>query len=197
MSLAVLVDHYLRWEGVGPDRRRVLDAPPPEILQTIRDLVAALTGFNAERGDQITVESLPFESSRNAEPSAEPVSNAPVPSRPTPVWWQQLQQRKEIIGAVAGAVVLLLLVLRLFIRRMWRKRSPLPAVAPEQLAGSAASLGSLPASSALVPAGAGARALNEGSVLELASRVRNFTENEAAVAANVVRLWLHESEHKA
>src|SRR5580658_9663631 len=68
MSLAVLVDQSVRWEGEGAAKHRVLTPPAPETLKTIKDLVAGITGFNAERGDQLIVETLPFESSLNAEP---------------------------------------------------------------------------------------------------------------------------------
>ena len=47
MSLAVLVDQSVRWEGEGAAQRRVLAPPAPETLKTIKDLVAGVTGFNA------------------------------------------------------------------------------------------------------------------------------------------------------
>ena len=68
MSLAVLVDQAVTWEGDGAARHRVLVPPAPETLKTIKDLVAGITGFNAERGDQLIVETLPFETSLNSEP---------------------------------------------------------------------------------------------------------------------------------
>ncbi len=40
MSLAVLVDQSVRWEGDGAAEHRVLVPPTPETLKTIRDLVA-------------------------------------------------------------------------------------------------------------------------------------------------------------
>ena len=42
---------------------------PPETVKSIRDLVAGVVGVVAERGDQLIVESLPFESTLNVEPS--------------------------------------------------------------------------------------------------------------------------------
>jgi flagellar M-ring protein FliF len=68
MSLAVLVDQDLTWERGRNGTRRVLIPPTPEKLKVIRDLVAGVTGYNAERGDQITIESLPFESTLSIEP---------------------------------------------------------------------------------------------------------------------------------
>src|SRR5437763_7053572 len=73
MSLAVLVDHNARWEGVGAKAKRIVEAPSPERLKTIRELVAAATGFSETRGDQLTVETLAFESTSGAEPPPEPV----------------------------------------------------------------------------------------------------------------------------
>ena len=40
MSLSVLVDENVRWEGTGAKHRRVLVPPAPETLKSIRDLVA-------------------------------------------------------------------------------------------------------------------------------------------------------------
>ena len=84
MSLAVLVDQTVHWEGDGAAKHRVLTPPAPETLKTIKDLVAGVTGFNAERGDQLIVETLPFETSLNAQPPkpvTSPVS-APVVKNP-------------------------------------------------------------------------------------------------------------------
>ena len=68
MSLAVLVDQAVQWEGDGANKKKVLVPPTPETLKTIKDLVAGVTGFDERRGDQLIVESLPFESSLNALP---------------------------------------------------------------------------------------------------------------------------------
>jgi len=102
MSLAVLVDHTLRWEGEGAARRRVLEPPSAETLKTIKELVAAATGFKADRGDQLTVESLPFESSLKAEPPPLPPARPePVPAAPKPGWITLLNKKKEIFLPVS------------------------------------------------------------------------------------------------
>jgi len=41
LSLSVLVDHELRWEGA----KRVVAPPSPQKLKVIRDLVAAAVGL--------------------------------------------------------------------------------------------------------------------------------------------------------
>jgi flagellar M-ring protein FliF len=68
LSVSVLIDHEAHWEGTGPAAKRVLVPPTPERLKVIHDLAAAATGLNTERGDQLIVESLPFESTLNLDP---------------------------------------------------------------------------------------------------------------------------------
>ena len=70
MSLAVLLDQNVRWEGKGAKAKRILEPPSAEKIKTIRGLVAAATGFSETRGDQLTVETLPFEMTLGLEPPA-------------------------------------------------------------------------------------------------------------------------------
>jgi len=56
MSLAVLVDQELTWQPDKKGYQRVLQPPSPEKLKIIRDLVAGVTGFSPERGDQLVWE---------------------------------------------------------------------------------------------------------------------------------------------
>ena len=107
MSLAVLVDHSLRWEG----QKKILEAPSPEKLKVIQSLVSAATGFSTDRGDQLVVEALPFESTLTAEPQVIAPPSPAVPQIPLPKWLQKLIGGKNVlmIGAIAGAVLILLL----------------------------------------------------------------------------------------
>jgi flagellar M-ring protein FliF len=61
LSVSVLVDQEVTWEKNGAAFKRVLVPPAPEKLKVIRDLVAGITGFSEERGDQLIIETLPFE----------------------------------------------------------------------------------------------------------------------------------------
>ena len=84
MSLAVLVDQDLTWQKIKSGYQRVLVPPSAEKLKVIRDLVAGVTGFNADRGDQIVIETLPFETTLTLEP---PQPTAPAaPARPAGPW---------------------------------------------------------------------------------------------------------------
>ena len=70
VSTAVLLDQTVRWEGVGAKARRTLVPPSAEVIKGVHDIIAGITGFIEQRGDQITVETLPFESTLEAEPPA-------------------------------------------------------------------------------------------------------------------------------
>jgi flagellar M-ring protein FliF len=61
VSVAVLLDQDLVWTGQGAHRRHVLTAPTPERIKAIHDIVSGVLGIQPERGDQIVIESLPFE----------------------------------------------------------------------------------------------------------------------------------------
>jgi flagellar M-ring protein FliF len=122
MSVALLVDSSVRYEGTGAKAKRILEAPSADKLKAIHDLVAGVIGFSAERGDQLVVETLAFESTLNPEqiPAAKPLP------APPPNWQEQfLKNRIFVIGVGVGAALLLFL-LALLVRFM-RKRPRAPA----------------------------------------------------------------------
>ena len=113
MSVALLVDQDVTWEGAGPKAKRVVAPPSQEKLKTIHDLVAGVIGLSAERGDQLVVETLPFEATLNAEPmTAAPAK--PAPAAPSSPLDELLKNKYVIGGAVAGLLVLLALLAAVF-----------------------------------------------------------------------------------
>lgn len=123
LSLSVLVDHALRWEGA----KRIVEAPSPEKLKVIHDLVAASTGLDTNRGDQLVVEAFPFESTLFAEPVT---MAAPAPAPPAgvalPPWLQKLVGARNfavIAGIGAGALLLLLGGVIFMLRKSGRKKA--------------------------------------------------------------------------
>jgi flagellar M-ring protein FliF len=101
ISTAVLVDQSIRWEGVGAKTRKILVPPSAEVLKGVHDIVAGITGFSEQRGDQIIVETLPFENTLEAEPPGLPA--APV---------KQTLPRfdlKQLIVIGGGALLVLLI----------------------------------------------------------------------------------------
>ncbi len=125
MSVAVLLDQNVRWEGAGAEARRIIEPPPPERVKAIRDIVAAATGLIPDRGDQLIVESLPFESTLTAEPApAPPPPASPAPPFALPPWLEQALRQKNpvLLAAAAGAVLLFVLAGAFLAFRARRKR---------------------------------------------------------------------------
>ena len=112
MSVAVLLDQELTWQKDKSGYQRVLSAPSPEKLKVIHDLVAGITGFSAERGDQIVIESLPFESTLLAEPPEPPAALKPGGSPAEKPWtWDTKWDRYKILTAAAAGAGLLVLAM--------------------------------------------------------------------------------------
>jgi flagellar M-ring protein FliF len=113
MSVSVLIDQTVRWDGAGPKAKRIVEPPAPEKLKIIKEMIAGVIGFQADRGDQLIVESLPFESTLNQEPptTGAPVSAAPLPQYPLwmPSWLRQ-PNGMLYMGAAGSALVLLIFV---------------------------------------------------------------------------------------
>src|SRR5580658_6356837 len=90
MSVSLLVDSDVRTEGTGLKAKRIIEPPSADKLKAIHDLVAGVIGLSTERGDQLVVETLPFESTLNPEqlPAAKP---APAPP---PSWQDQFPRTR-------------------------------------------------------------------------------------------------------
>jgi len=119
VSVSLLLDQEVRWEGKAPHLQQVLVPPSAEKLKTIRDLVAGVISFKAERGDQLIVETLPFEATLRTEPPS-PAAPAPAPAAPAgrlPAWLRSPQG----MGAVAGGAILLLALAVVGFRRLRRQ----------------------------------------------------------------------------
>ena len=139
MSVSLLVDSDVRYEGVGAKAKRIVEAPSADRLKAIHDLVAGVIGLSTERGDQLVVETLPFESTLN--PEQLPAAKSAPP--PPPSWQDQFLKNKVfVIGVAAGAA--LLLALLFIVVRVMRKKAPhgsiglpgeLPPGSPDELQG--------------------------------------------------------------
>jgi len=141
MSVALLVDSDVRWEGTGDKAKRIVQPPTPEKLKTIHDLVAGVIGFSAERGDQLVVESLPFESTLNPEPVS--MTPRPAPTAPVSPLDQLLKNKYVMIGAGAGVLLLVVLfvIAMKFLRFGGRRGVEMDAQLPAGGGGSPIDLG--------------------------------------------------------
>lgn len=214
LSASVLVDYDVRWEGTGAKAKRVLSPPSPERLKSIHDLVAAAIGFDAQRGDQLVIESLPFESTLNPEPL--PATR----ETPPPSGIDALLHNRSLLyvaAAAAGLVVLLAVGAVLVLRKRKKRvevapmRARLPGAGPDTPGppgqGAAADLTAL-----MQTRLAEQKELREKQVQEaldslkvpapqatkkteaLTRHIAEEAKNDPTVMARVLRTWLAESE---
>jgi flagellar M-ring protein FliF len=137
MSISVILDQALTWEKDKSGFRKVIVPPPPEKIKIIRDLVAGAIGLDATRGDQLVIETLPFENTLALEPpQAEGGPGAGSPGAASPlarlgfaIDLTKIKWDKKMIMIAAGSAVgvLLLVGLAVFLLRR-KKKSSKPAV---------------------------------------------------------------------
>jgi len=131
VSLSILVDHSLQWEGA----KRIVEAPSAEKLKVIHDVVAAAAGLEPTRGDQLVVEAFPFESTLNAEPVTAPSGGPPAATNNLPPWLQTLLGQKNVpVIAGIGAAAMLVLVGGFFFLLAGRKKRRIAAELAAQAA---------------------------------------------------------------
>ena len=216
MSVSVLVDHNVRWEaakGKGATPKKIIEPPSADTMKVIHDVVAAAAGFNANRGDQLTVNSLPFEATLVAEPPASlSTPAAPRPVAPNSFW----TQRPVLIG---GAVLFVvgLLSLFLFVQSKKRTRAVIADLQKQLQSAQAQDSGA-----ALTPSATDNRGASDGAApgaidphKQLAEMrdgfrlpqntttkaevlTRQVTEEarkDPVALAQIVRTWLNESSH--
>jgi flagellar M-ring protein FliF len=200
MSLSVLVDQAVHWEGQGKSLHRVLEEPSAKTLKAIRDLVAAATGFSTERGDQLTIESLPFESTLNLEPPTAGPSK-PAPAAGTlnlPPWLSKLLENRMVLIGVALAVGFVLVMARRMIAKMFKGK------------GKATSAAALPSGAELAQvAGAHQGQIDEEAELQaqidaaafkettkraavLVKRLKDNIDKDPVIPSHIVRGWVNE-----
>lgn len=125
MSISVIVDQDLKWDMVGKGRsahpQRTLTPPSAERLKAIQAVVAAAAGINTQRGDLLTVETQPFESTLNAEAPA----NMMLPSGAPPSQPNRLS--RVVLGSIGGAVLLIVVGTFFFLKRKRAKAAVLRA----------------------------------------------------------------------
>jgi flagellar M-ring protein FliF len=195
MSLSVLVGQPSRWEGTGKGRHQVVAPPAPETLKTIRDLVAGVTGFDSTRGDQLIVETLPFETSLLTDN----LLLAPNPATKTdlqPPWLEAINKYRNLILTAVGCLVALAMVITMVIRLMPGRSSAVAQAGPatgeiEEASRSKVAARPMASGSQDFGLNSESRPLLAEVNAETAERIRQFAQREPAVSANVVRMWLN------
>lgn len=220
MSLAVLLDQEVTWVPDKSGFKRVLVPPSAEKIKVLRDLVSGITGFNAERGDQLVVETLPFETTLLLEPPPAPQIAPPPGAAPgkygLPVL--KFERRTMFIAGGAALGLLVLSFVGLHLLRRKKKRKSVEVAGPAELAAPAG----VPATTGDVsPSGSIEEQLEsklaERAALEkkleaqalhslklapvitktaevLAKHLREKITKEPEVSAQVLRTWIREEE---
>ena len=200
MSLSVLVDQAVHWEGQGKTLHKVFEQPSADKLKSIRDLVAASTGFSQERGDQLIVESLPFESTLNLEPPMVPATPAPGANSNLPPWLSKaLGNRYIVIGAAVG-ILILLAGIGLLVAKMVKGKKALRATSHTSLPAGAEAAAQIGTGTVLdeeadLQAQLDAAALKETTKRSavLVKRLRDNIDKDPVVPAHIVRGWVNEN----
>ncbi len=209
ISVAVLVDQTLTWEKDKSGFRRVLTPPSPEKLKVIHDLVAGVTGFSAERGDQLVVDTQPFENTLLIEPPPGGTNGAPgSPATHGPAKMPQLDQKTLLIaiGALAGLIVIgFLVAMRL---RQSKNSNKKGVTTPPELTAAAAPALEQQIESRLAQADAlnkeaEAKALSNLKLTPaitktaevMAKHLREKIAQGPEVSAQVLRTWIREEEN--
>jgi flagellar M-ring protein FliF len=131
ITVAVLLDQEVHQEGKGAAAKRTFIPPAQEKIAIIRNLVTNVAGLNTTRGDQITVESLPFDTTMREGLAADEQS-APKPPAAPLTWSTRLMQDHTLQGAAGGGVAILVLGAWLLMRK--RKSLPVAVEVAPQLA---------------------------------------------------------------
>ncbi len=150
LSVSVLMDQKLHWEGQGARARRVLEPPTAETLKVVKDVLAGVVGFQQERGDQILVETLPFDATLTAEPPpGSPQNPASLPGGfVPPAWMKPLLEKAPLptwLGAAASLLIVFLVMAALIVKKLIRHGKPAASsVEPGATQLAAAEAGQLP-----------------------------------------------------
>lgn len=204
ISLSILVDHDVRWQG----QKRIVEAPSAAKLKVIKDLVAAAAGLDTNRGDQLVVEAFPFESTLQFEPvQIEKPVQAPTGQFAAPEWMQALMKKNGmVIAGIGVAALVALMVGFMAMRRSSKRKIQVEETAAIEAGKPAATAEEMTRQiEAKLAAQAAEKARQEVEQLMalkipvvktkktevLTKHIANESKTEAANLAQVVRTWLN------
>lgn len=126
ISISVLLDQELQWQGTGADAKRILVPPDTEKIKKISDLVAGATGLQPQRGDQIIVESVPFDATLKALPPGS-MDNTPSSGESWPEWIPVPLRDMSKLSGISVAVFLIVVIALFLLTRRKKEKNALPA----------------------------------------------------------------------
>jgi flagellar M-ring protein FliF len=190
VSLSILLDQGVRWQG----KERVLVPPSPEMMKTIRDVVAGVAGFDEDRGDQLVVETLPFESTLNQEQPVIPSAKTDSKQKPDEFLFGTTKQQRLIGGSALATLFVVGMVVFVAMRnkKLRAKATRMPAIDPA----SGASPAMTPAVLATTAAGIQMISQPEAGLSRtaqievLVSQAAQSLNGDGSLQAAIVRRWL-------
>jgi flagellar M-ring protein FliF len=196
LSIAVLVDQGYRMEGQGTQAHRVVIPPDPEKMKAIQTLVGTLVGLDSTRGDQLTVEALPFDASMSLDPGT---LGTPAPEKkPDLVFSIETLKKKPALlwGSVAGAVLLIGLIGFALARLMKGGKRGVTVETQEALPVGDTYAGLAQPAGAVPSVGEPSRfpALMPSRTEQLLMQLQENSRNNPEAWANILRGWLAEEE---
>jgi flagellar biosynthesis/type III secretory pathway M-ring protein FliF/YscJ len=174
----------------------VVNPPDTEKLKAIQTLVGTLVGLDSTRGDQLTVEALPFDNGMNLDPGS---LETPAPNKPDELFSiETLKKKPALLWGSVGGAVLLIGLLAFAMARMMRRgnrgasaetQNALPVVdtyagLPSGPTGMAAAIGEPSRLPALLPS----------RTEVLLTQLQENSRNNPEAWANILRGWLAEEE---
>jgi len=195
-----LVDQGFKIEGQGAQAHRVVVPPDAEKLKAIQTLVGTLVGLDMTRGDQLTVEALPFDNSINMEPGSLGAPGAQ--KKPDEVFSIETLKKKPALmyGTIGGGVVVIGLIVFGIVKMAGGKKGgradgqvALP-VAADAYVGLPA--GPMPGGTAInaPPMGTPLPALMPSRTEVLLNQLQESSRNNPEAWAGILRGWLSEEE---
>jgi flagellar M-ring protein FliF len=198
LSIAVLVDQGFKMEGQGAQAHRVNLPPDPEKLKAIQTLVGTLVGLDTTRGDQLTVEALPFDNSVNMDPGSLGAPGAG--KKPDEVFSIETLKKKPALlwGSVGGGVLVIGLVVFAVVS-MTRGNKRAPNLEPPEALAAADAYTRLPVAAPGPSAAIAGQPLHLPALMPsrtevLLTQLQENSRNNPEAWANILRGWLGEEE---
>ena len=195
LSIAVLVDQGFKWEGQGKQMHRVTLPPDADKLKAIQTLVGTLVGLDPQRGDQLTVEALPFDTSLDAEPPGAMAGDVQKKTE-DPLSLDALKKKPALLyGSIGGAVLILVLIVFLA-SRGGKHRATLETreALPVPVAAESAALNAVPSAPPLAGEAPRLPALMPSRTEVLLTQLQESGKNNPEAWANILRTWLAEGD---
>jgi flagellar M-ring protein FliF len=194
LSASVLLDQEVQMQGSGAKAKRVLVPPSPEKIKAIQAIVAGIIGLTPSRGDQLVIETLPFEQTREIEP----VSDTPVKSVPGTTDIRKLLHNPALLIGTGVGLVLMVGVAAFALKRKKKKAANAVRVTAALEAAEAAEKQARPEPEKPQIEAKAQPSLPSPEVVaqveSLRENVRQTVNRDPVAAAGVIRNWIAQTE---